>query len=69
MNFLDRKWEDVDHDLENSVAGALTSPTGGGDGDGDPLGLGAVIECVTLSVYHTFMSDLNLQCEEHGLGI
>lgn len=45
--FLRRKWEDIDHDLENSIAGALTSPSGG-DGDGDPLGLGAIIECVAL---------------------
>jgi len=44
-NVFDRKWEEVDHDLEDSVAGALTSPTGA-EGEGDPLGLGAIIECV-----------------------
>ncbi|CAA7268370.1 unnamed protein product [Cyclocybe aegerita] len=33
------KWEEVDHDLEDSVAGALLSPASGGDGEGDPLGL------------------------------
>ncbi|KAG6827599.1 hypothetical protein H0H92_011172 [Tricholoma furcatifolium] len=32
------KWEEIDHELGDSVAGALTSSTG--DGDGDPLGLG-----------------------------
>ncbi|GLB39153.1 putative exocyst complex component Sec5 [Lyophyllum shimeji] len=32
------KWEDIDHELEDSVAGALTSTSG--DGEGDPLGLG-----------------------------
>jgi hypothetical protein len=44
-NIFDRKWEEIDHDLEDSVAGALTSPTGV-EGEGDPLGLGAIIECV-----------------------
>lgn len=41
-----RQWEDVDHDLEDSVAGALMSPTGSGEGDGDPLGLGSTIKWV-----------------------
>ncbi|KAJ7039787.1 exocyst complex component sec5 [Mycena alexandri] len=36
------KWEEIDHELENSFAGALTS-TGASDGEGDPLGLGATI--------------------------
>ncbi|KAG6848631.1 hypothetical protein H0H93_015369 [Arthromyces matolae] len=35
------KWEDIDHELENSVAGALTSTSG--DGEGDPLGLGGYV--------------------------
>ncbi|EKM75617.1 hypothetical protein AGABI1DRAFT_46058 [Agaricus bisporus var. burnettii JB137-S8] len=33
------QWEDVDHDLDDSVAGALLSPTGSGEGDADCLGL------------------------------
>jgi hypothetical protein len=36
---FDRQWEDVDHDLDGSVPGALLSPTGSGEGDGDCLGL------------------------------
>jgi hypothetical protein len=67
-DILDRKWEDIDHDLEDSVAGALISPTGGGDGEGDPLGLGAVIEWVSRSLRY-FTSDASSQCKEHGLGI
>ncbi|KAF8222395.1 hypothetical protein L208DRAFT_1413490 [Tricholoma matsutake] len=35
------KWEDVDHELEHSVAGALTSNSG--DGEGDPLGIGGYV--------------------------
>ncbi|KAJ7237307.1 exocyst complex component sec5 [Mycena haematopus] len=37
------KWEDVDHELENSLASAITSTGPSGDGEGDPLGLGAAI--------------------------
>ncbi|KAK7036624.1 Exocyst complex component S5 [Paramarasmius palmivorus] len=33
------KWEDVDHDLEDSLAGALTNT--GGEREGDPLGIGS----------------------------
>ncbi|RDB30270.1 Exocyst complex component 2 [Hypsizygus marmoreus] len=36
------KWEEVDHELEDSVAGALTS-TPGTDGEGDPLGIGGYV--------------------------
>jgi hypothetical protein len=43
-----RKWEDVDH--EDSVAGQLVGPSGGGEGEGDPLGLGAFVECVRASI-------------------
>ncbi|KAI9508088.1 exocyst complex component Sec5-domain-containing protein [Russula earlei] len=35
------KWEDVDH--EDSLAGQLASPAGSVEGEGDPLGLGAVV--------------------------
>jgi exocyst complex component 2 len=39
-----RKWQVVDHDLEESVAGAILSPTGGGvDIENDPLGLGNIV--------------------------
>ncbi|KAJ6486945.1 exocyst complex component sec5 [Mycena sanguinolenta] len=37
------KWEEIDHDLEDSVASAITSAGPSGDGEGDPLGLGATI--------------------------
>jgi hypothetical protein len=63
---INSKWEDVDHDLEDSVAGALTSPTGGGEGEGDPLGLGAAIECVYRLLHYHFLSDIHSQREEHG---
>ena len=36
-----RKWEEVDHELEDSVAGALLSPTSGNESEGDPLNLGS----------------------------
>ncbi|KAF5383308.1 hypothetical protein D9615_005002 [Tricholomella constricta] len=36
------KWEEIDHELENSVAGALTSTAGDGD-SGDPLGIGGFV--------------------------
>ncbi|KAG2003313.1 hypothetical protein CC2G_003924 [Coprinopsis cinerea AmutBmut pab1-1] len=35
------RWEEVDHELEDSVAGALLSPTAGNEGEGDPLNLGS----------------------------
>ncbi|KNZ82265.1 Exocyst complex component 2 [Termitomyces sp. J132] len=35
------KWEEIDHELENSVAGALTNTSG--DGEGDPLSLGGYV--------------------------
>ncbi|KAF9266066.1 hypothetical protein L218DRAFT_956455 [Marasmius fiardii PR-910] len=34
-----RKWEEVDHELEDSLAGALTNA--GGEREGDPLGIGS----------------------------
>ncbi|KAI0249742.1 exocyst complex component Sec5-domain-containing protein [Lactifluus subvellereus] len=36
------KWEDVDH--EDSLAGQLVGPSGSGEGEGDPLGLGAFVD-------------------------
>ncbi|KAG6861289.1 hypothetical protein C0995_001843 [Termitomyces sp. Mi166 len=41
------KWEEIDHELENSVAGALTNTSG--DGEGDPLGLGGYVKRWTWS--------------------
>ena len=38
------KWDDVDH--EDSLAGQLAGPSGSIEGEGDPLGLGAFVECV-----------------------
>ncbi|KAG6831153.1 hypothetical protein H0H87_006083 [Tephrocybe sp. NHM501043] len=35
------KWEDIDHELEDSVAGALTNTSS--DGEGDPLGIGGYV--------------------------
>ncbi|TFK20519.1 hypothetical protein FA15DRAFT_673418 [Coprinopsis marcescibilis] len=40
-NLNPSKWEEVDHELEDSVAGALLSPTSGNEGEGDPLNLGS----------------------------
>ncbi|KAJ6484343.1 exocyst complex component sec5 [Mycena vitilis] len=37
------KWEEIDHELENSLASAITSTGASGDGDGDPLGLGTTV--------------------------
>ncbi|KAJ3567835.1 hypothetical protein NP233_g6101 [Leucocoprinus birnbaumii] len=44
------RWEDVDHDLEDSVAGALMSPSGSTEGDGDPLGLGSDVNVKDLDM-------------------
>ena len=43
------KWEEVDHDLEDSVAGALLSPSSNNDAEGDPLGIGSAVKCVVES--------------------
>lgn len=43
LNLGCRKWEDVDHELEDSVAGALTSSSGDGEGQ-DPLGIGGYVK-------------------------
>jgi hypothetical protein len=63
------KWEDVDH--EDSLAGHLAGPAGSVEGEGDPLGLGAFVECV-----HTSINDMEKliasywrQCERPGHGI
>ncbi|KAI0938572.1 hypothetical protein AcW1_001724 [Taiwanofungus camphoratus] len=37
------KWQEVDHDMDESLAGSLTGPSSG-EGESDPLGLGAVID-------------------------
>jgi hypothetical protein len=48
INYLSlfRQWEDVDHDLDDSVAGELTRGGPGGESTevGDPLGLEQYIE-------------------------
>lgn len=44
-----RTWEEVNHELEDSVAGALMSPVGPkGEGEGDPLGFGSNLRYVAL---------------------
>lgn len=40
-------------DHEDSLAGQLAGPAGGVEGEGDPLGLGASVECV--SMCHSIM--------------
>ncbi|KAG1721392.1 uncharacterized protein EDB91DRAFT_1130218 [Suillus paluster] len=40
------KWEEVDHDLEDPLSDLLTSQSN--DGEGDPLGLGGVIDLTNL---------------------
>ncbi|KAJ3969971.1 exocyst complex component sec5 [Lentinula raphanica] len=42
------QWEDIDHDLEDSVAGALLSSNN--EVDGDPLGIGSDVKCHLLSL-------------------
>ncbi|KAJ7136006.1 exocyst complex component Sec5-domain-containing protein [Mycena epipterygia] len=44
------KWEEIDHELENSFAGALTSTGASGDGEGDPLGLGTPINAKDMDI-------------------
>ncbi|KAJ7755359.1 exocyst complex component sec5 [Mycena maculata] len=44
------KWEEIDHELENSFAGALTSTGASADGEGDPLGLGTKINAKELDM-------------------
>ncbi|KAJ7770499.1 exocyst complex component sec5 [Mycena metata] len=44
------KWEEIDHELENSFAGALTSTGASTDGEGDPLGLGATINVKEMDI-------------------
>ncbi|KAF5318658.1 hypothetical protein D9619_010696 [Psilocybe cf. subviscida] len=40
-----KTWEEVNHELEGSVAGALMSPTGlKGESEGDPLGFGSNVK-------------------------
>ena len=69
MSTLRRVWEEVDHDLDDSIAGALTSPTGS-DGEGDPLGLGAIIKWVAVyRVEHWLVESPCNQREGHGHGI
>jgi hypothetical protein len=41
---LNSKWQEVDHDIEDSVAGAVLSPTSGIDVESDPLGLGHTVK-------------------------
>jgi exocyst complex component 2 len=43
-------WEEIDHELEQSVAGALTGPTPTTEPDGDPLGLGSTINLANLDM-------------------
>lgn len=40
------KWEEIDHDLEDPLSDLLTSQSN--DGDGDPLGLGGVVDLASL---------------------
>lgn len=37
-----RQWEDIDHDLEDSVAGALLSSNN--EVEGEPLGIGSDVK-------------------------
>lgn len=40
-----RKWEVIDYDNDDTLAGTLTGANNA-EGEPDPLGLGATIECV-----------------------
>nr|GAT42751.1 predicted protein [Mycena chlorophos] len=44
------KWEEVDHELENSFAGALTSTGASDDPNADPLGLGTSVNVKELDM-------------------
>jgi hypothetical protein len=57
----------VDHELEDSVAGTLLSPTSGGDNERDPLGLGSAVRCVILFFVMTLLDRFE-QHEGHGHG-
>lgn len=46
---ITRRWEEIDHDNEDSVAGALLSPSSSIESDGDPLRLGSTVKCVLIS--------------------
>ena len=39
-----RKWEETEADLDDAI---LLSPSGGSEPEADPLGLGAIMECVS----------------------
>jgi hypothetical protein len=41
-----RTWEEVDHEIEDSLAGALANTSGSGESDVDPLGLGSNVKYV-----------------------
>ncbi|KIY47316.1 hypothetical protein FISHEDRAFT_74769 [Fistulina hepatica ATCC 64428] len=41
------RWEEVDHELEGSIAGSLSTNQ---DGDGDPLGLGSYVDVTALDM-------------------
>ena len=51
LTHLNSKWQEVDHDIEDSVAGAVLSPTSGIDLESDPLGLGHTVK---FSLYAIF---------------
>ncbi|KAJ7275010.1 exocyst complex component sec5 [Mycena rebaudengoi] len=44
------KWEEIDHELENSFAGALTNTGPNADGEGDPLGLGTYVNVKEMDI-------------------
>ncbi|KAL1668690.1 exocyst complex component Sec5-domain-containing protein [Schizophyllum commune] len=43
------QWEEIDHDLEDSVAGSLANASADGDG-GDPLGFGSEVKCASVVI-------------------
>jgi hypothetical protein len=60
---LNSKWEEVDHELADSAAGALLSPLTG-DAEGDPLGLRNGVKCVLplgLSAFFSLVTCLSVR--------
>ncbi|TDL24651.1 hypothetical protein BD410DRAFT_838154 [Rickenella mellea] len=45
-----KTWDDVDHELTGSVAGALTGIGTSTDADGDPLGLGKTVDLASMDL-------------------
>jgi exocyst complex component 2 len=75
---LPRKWEDVDHELADSVAGALVDAGAkSSEMDGDPLGLRSRVKYVQFSPESLHITDgswyrlkdMDMESSEDGFGL